>query len=661
MSKRRLAANAPVNPHLPAFVISVPASKPRAFIAGNRSPKVLHQGRPSQLRKRRPERLIGRWSGIDVATEYPFDLGSDSEDESSQWETVPASTLAEVPNSLPSSTPHTPLSASAVPSAVSLDTQSAVVGAKNHQVRGISAPPGDFEESSDSRRDNSLRHFAGPVECMTSLPMSATKQNAMLVHCFAEMLYRFKGSFEGQPDPDNPFISQYVPWCIQSPLLAKTSLYIAASSLAERRYVDQTSKIRFRGAAISTLNNHLQSEAWRSDEALAGVVQFVSIEWYFGEPEVVHAHLTGLREMVRLRGGFTQVGVGALVTKVALVDDNVIAMSLDRSPILPRGPGFYFGYSERPRDQFKLRFNSPFLTTSISFQSCAEALDMHPITASMLDDMRFLINATLELPPDASSQELQRLQATAKWIYDRISQLPLERPDACQVPVSEILEKDEQAALVDSFSQDQTTPCRTANPVPHSFLPEYPALNSSASPSSSSSASSPHSTSTPLTQSSVLNPSMSSNPQSTHISPSQTQRPSPPTPPPTDHVYKAIRLASPLYASAIAARYPFSSTVSEETTLAVLAAIWRIPLARWRGVVAVLLFTVLPITATAANSRSAWLRPHAGFIKSVLQFGFMQLAIEDWKSCAETMGRMADLLAWLRSDGVAVTTNDTGS
>ena len=83
--------------------------------------------------------------------------------------------------------------------------------------------------------------------------------------------------------------------------------------------MDQTSAMKMKGAAIHTLNTHLQSDDWASDEALAGVVQFVSIEWFFGEPDVVLAHLRGLREMVRLRGGFTPAGVGALVTKVALV------------------------------------------------------------------------------------------------------------------------------------------------------------------------------------------------------------------------------------------------------------------------------------------------------------------------------------------------------
>jgi len=77
--------------------------------------------------------------------------------------------------------------------------------------------------------------------------------------------------------------------------------------------------MKLKGDAINTLNKHLQSQNWTNDDALAGVVQFVSIEWFFGGPEVVQAHLRGLREMIRLRGGFSNTVVGALVTKVALV------------------------------------------------------------------------------------------------------------------------------------------------------------------------------------------------------------------------------------------------------------------------------------------------------------------------------------------------------
>jgi hypothetical protein len=157
------------------------------------------------------------------------------------------------------------------------------------------------------------------MEAMSSLPIKPNKQNAVLVHTFSELLYHFKGSFDGVPDPDNPFVNHYVPFCLQSPLLAQTSLYVSARSLAERRFIDPRVAMRIKGEAIHSLNEHLQSEAWVDDVAMAAVVQFISIEWFFGETDVVLAHLKGLREMIRLRGGFTKVGVSALVTKVAIV------------------------------------------------------------------------------------------------------------------------------------------------------------------------------------------------------------------------------------------------------------------------------------------------------------------------------------------------------
>ncbi len=159
------------------------------------------------------------------------------------------------------------------------------------------------------------------MRCLFILVRQPILLFSTVADCFvvAKLLHHFKGSFDGEADVDNPFITDYVPWCIQSPLLALTSLYISARSLAEQHYVDQTLAMKLKGNAISALNRRLRSGKWIDDEALAGVVQFVSIEWFFGEAEVVQAHLRGLREMLRLRGGFSNSGVGVLVNKVALV------------------------------------------------------------------------------------------------------------------------------------------------------------------------------------------------------------------------------------------------------------------------------------------------------------------------------------------------------
>ncbi|KAM7198809.1 hypothetical protein V8F33_004823 [Rhypophila sp. PSN 637] len=520
---------------------------------------------------------------------------------------------------------------------------------------------------------------------LAALPIPATKQNAMLVHTFSKLLYHFKGSFDGDPDADNPFITDYVPWCIQSPLLAQTSLYISARSLTENQHVDRTYAMRMKGTAIHTLNTHLQSANWASDEALAGVVQFVSIEWFFGEPEVVLAHLRGLREMVRLRGGFTPLGVGGLVTKVALVDDAVISMSLESTPILQQGPDFDFGHREQPRPEFKLRFSSPFLPGSFAFSSRARDLGIHPSTAAILDDVQFLVNTVLVLGERPLNQDIMKLQSTATWIHDRISRLPKDLAGAPTKTAAQNKETRTTEPIIGPPQMEEDTTTNASSSIkPHSLLPQSPEFTSSPSPSSinhldddTSTATCPSTTTETRTSSSSNLPT--TEPEEPNAASSNAEDESetssePRTDEPEDEksssdpLYTAVRLAAPFYARAISTRQPFSKICKPADALHILAATWRIPLSRWRGVIGTLLFTLISIIATVSNAAAASspnnededeesreaastnriLSPHAGFVKSILQIGFMQIALEDWEVCRETMARCLRLLEWLR-------------
>ncbi len=133
------------------------------------------------------------------------------------------------------------------------------------------------------------------------------------------MHYHFKGSLDGVPDADNPFVKHLVPFCLQSPLLVNTSIYIAAQPLCEKGYIDVPTTMMLKGKAIRMLNRALRSDACTSDEVMGAVGAFIAIELYYGTAVELRAHLAGLRGMVQMRKGFPNSRAGSLSSSVALV------------------------------------------------------------------------------------------------------------------------------------------------------------------------------------------------------------------------------------------------------------------------------------------------------------------------------------------------------
>jgi hypothetical protein len=185
--------------------------------------------------------------------------------------------------------------------------------------------------------------IGGPTEELRHLPMAPTRQNGELlrictctrVHktektfdlrvaansCIVlKLLCRFKASLDGNPEPNHPIIKQYVPTCIQDPLLLQIVLYTSACFLGETGHVPRMIVMAHKGRAISMLNEHLRSDTFKtSDAAIAGVVQLIIDEWYWGETGDLRAHLRGLREMVRMRGGFHRLGMNGLLAKMIIL------------------------------------------------------------------------------------------------------------------------------------------------------------------------------------------------------------------------------------------------------------------------------------------------------------------------------------------------------
>lgn len=71
--------------------------------------------------------------------------------------------------------------------------------------------------------------------------------------------------------------------------------------------------------AIRMLNEHIQTQHLATDEAIAAVMQMLLNEWYWGDMSDLAAHLSGLKEMIRLRGGYRNLGLGGLLARLVMM------------------------------------------------------------------------------------------------------------------------------------------------------------------------------------------------------------------------------------------------------------------------------------------------------------------------------------------------------
>jgi hypothetical protein len=68
------------------------------------------------------------------------------------------------------------------------------------------------------------------------------------------------------------------------------------------------------------LNSQLtDQQAQTSDTLVLGVVQMIADSWYWGATHDLKAHLGGLRGMINLRGGLSQLGLRGYLAKMVLM------------------------------------------------------------------------------------------------------------------------------------------------------------------------------------------------------------------------------------------------------------------------------------------------------------------------------------------------------
>lgn len=129
-------------------------------------------------------------------------------------------------------------------------------------------------------------------------------------------------SIDGIPSP-NYYNDQWIPWAVKVPILAYMGIFTAACYQSETQKIPPNKSpivLGYKVKIINMLNELLSNkETATSIEAIVVVVYLMTNEWYWSNYDSAQAHMKGLRDMVRLRGGLDGMGMGEFVKRMILL------------------------------------------------------------------------------------------------------------------------------------------------------------------------------------------------------------------------------------------------------------------------------------------------------------------------------------------------------
>ena len=118
----------------------------------------------------------------------------------------------------------------------------------------------------------------------------------------------------------NQYQEEFIPYSYEYPVLGRVAAYTGACMLNRTRKLDNKVLDSAKGRAIQTLNCTLAREAPSpSDPTIAAVIILIGAGICHDENEHLRIHVQGIRDMIRLRGGISSLGMNGLVSKLAVM------------------------------------------------------------------------------------------------------------------------------------------------------------------------------------------------------------------------------------------------------------------------------------------------------------------------------------------------------
>lgn len=181
-------------------------------------------------------------------------------------------------------------------------------------------------------------------------------------------------------------MKHWIPYSIQDPLVLHVVLCSTASFLNETGRVHKRLLYEHHQTVMRMINEHISNpQLCTNDSTMLAVAQLILTSWYWGSTEELHAHMSGFKRMIQTKGSIQNLGMEGYTSKVALIDDFVIALAHETEPLMFGEPGFEF--YDPFRVPLQVNFNSPLLFDCPPFVSPASPLRIHPHKAKILDDI----------------------------------------------------------------------------------------------------------------------------------------------------------------------------------------------------------------------------------------------------------------------------------
>lgn len=296
---------------------------------------------------------------------------------------------------------------------------------------------------------------------LNGMPLESTMRVAELMHFFNQYVVPNYVSVDGQNLPAL-FLKVILPWMLQSPLMPNIAILMASYSERlelglEVRQNPETLSIK--AHVLGLVNKFLEQDfKLISDEAIRAVTHLVILEWWWGNQRSLWAHMKGIREMVRLEGGLTNLSDPTVINVLTLTDYELACCY--EQPLFFEHP-----FESPPPTPLPPApvippwLSAPLFPSSKTFAQGCQLINLSREAADILDDIRFL---TLSITHRTLSPKTAKIQSTASWLNSRITSITL--PEIPKEENDNFSQKELITSIIAQTAQVYTSSIATLTP-----------------------------------------------------------------------------------------------------------------------------------------------------------------------------------------------------